>query len=285
MHRRVDTPVAGLVARKSLRAESPAALSVGNGYAALVPGNPTDSRRLERWESRTEWPLAAIAVVFLVAYAVDVLAQPDGATALAVEVIAWGSYVLFAADYVIRLSMADDRWRWIFRHLFDLAIVLLPLLRPLRLVRLAILIAALHRAVGNAIRGRVVIYTISAAVLVVFVASLAVLDSEREGADPHITNFGEALWWSITTITTVGYGDLTPVTATGRVIAVLLMIGGISLVGSITATLASWIVQRVADEQAAEQTVTTAHINRVLGEIDRLRAEVHRLGGPPDRNL
>ena len=226
-----------------------------------------------------EWPLATVAIIFLIAYAVDVLAQPQGAADVAVEVVAWTSYAIFAVDYVTRLCLATNRWRWFFHHLFDLAIVLLPLLRPLRLVRLVILISVLQRAVGNAIRGRVVIYTIAAAVLLVFVSSLAVLESEREAVDPHITDFGEAVWWSITTITTVGYGDLTPLTSTGRVIAVLLMIGGISLVGSITATLASWIVQRVADEQSADQTVTTAHVDQLLSEIRALRAEVTRLRG------
>jgi voltage-gated potassium channel len=237
----------------------------------------TEPHRLDSWERRTEWPLAAVAIVFLAAYAVDVLVQPRGAADLAVEVVTAASWVVFAVDYVVRLALATDRWRWFYRHLFDLAIVLLPLLRPLRLVRLVILIAALQRAVGHAIRGPVVIYTISAAVLLVFVASLAVLESERSAPDAHITTFGAAVWWAITTITTVGYGDLTPVTGTGRVIAVLLMIGGISLVGSITATLASWIVQRVADEQSAEEAVTTAHIDRLLDQISDLQAEIAEL--------
>lgn len=135
----------------------------------------------------------------------------------------------------------------------------------------------LQRAAGSAIRGRVVLYTVFGAVLLVFVASLAVLDAERPEPGAHITDFGEALWWSVTTITTVGYGDLTPITTTGRVIAVLLMIGGITLVGSITATLASWIVERVSDDRAADHAVTTGHIREVLDEIDQLRAEVRQL--------
>ena len=86
------------------------------------------------------------------------------------------------------------------------------------------------------------------------------------------------------TLITVGDGDITPVTTTGRVIAVLLMIGGISLVGSITATLASWIVQRVADEKSAEEQVTTAHVDHLLDEIRALRAEVAaQRGGGGDR--
>ncbi|WP_234880211.1 potassium channel family protein [Mycolicibacterium litorale] len=236
-------------------------------------------QRLDAWERRVEWPLAAVAVVFLGAYAVDVLAEPKGFADFAVGAVTAVSWVIFALDYFIRLSLAPDRWRWFYRHLFDLAMVLLPLLRPLRLLRLVILISVLQRAVGNAIRGRVVTYTVSAAVLLVFVASLAVLENERYAPEAKITGFGEALWWSITTITTVGYGDITPVTTAGRWIAVLLMIGGISLVGSITATLASWIVQRVADEDSVGRSVTTEHIDMLLAEIDALRGEVRSLRG------
>lgn len=233
--------------------------------------------KLQWWERRTEWPLAGVAVLFLGAYAVEVLVQPHGAGAVATRMVTAVSWAMFLIDYVVRLGLARNRWRWFSRHLFDLAIVVLPMLRPLRLLRLVTLIAVMQRAVGNAVRGRVVMYTVAGAVLLVFVASLAVLESERGHPDAHITHFGQALWWSVTTITTVGYGDLTPVTPTGRVIAVLLMIGGISLVGSITATLASWIVQRVSDEDAAANTVTTAHIGRLLDEIADLRGEIARM--------
>ncbi|AFM19099.1 Kef-type K+ ransport system, predicted NAD-binding component [Mycolicibacterium chubuense NBB4] len=243
----------------------------------------TAQTKLDAWEQRTEWPLAGAAVIFLVAYAVGVLDQPAGAAAAAVGMVTAVTWALFAMDYVVRLWLAPRRWRWFYRHLFDLAIVVLPLLRPLRLLRLVTLIAVLQRAAGRAIRGRVVLYTVSGAILLVFVASLAVLEAERGQPDAHIVNFADALWWSMTTITTVGYGDMTPVSTTGRVIAVLLMIGGISLVGSITATLASWIVQRVADEDNAGRVVTTAHIERLMDEIQQLRGEVQRLQGVPAR--
>lgn len=248
----------------------------------------TPQNTMEKWERRTEWPLAGVALLFLAAYAVDVLIRPHGTGADVTRAVTAVSWSLFIADYLVRLGLARNRWRWFYRHLFDLAIVVLPLLRPLQLLRLVTLITVMQRAVGNAIRGRVVMYTVAGAVLLVFVASLAVLESERGQPDAHITHFGQALWWSITTITTVGYGDLTPVTATGRVIAVLLMIGGISLVGSITATLASWIVQRVSDEDAAANMVTTEHIGRLLdeiadlrGEIAQMREEGRRSGGQP----
>jgi len=166
--------------------------------------------------------------------------------------------------------------------------VALPLLRPLRLLRLVVLIAALQKAIGGAIRGRVIVYTACSVVLLVYVASLAILETERFQPESKITTFGDAVWWSITTITTVGYGDLSPVTGVGRVIAVTLMIGGISLVGIVTATLASWIVQRVAEEDSAQQAATAAHIDALRDDvdlqIDSLRDEIHRLKDGPHRN-
>ncbi|MFN3001653.1 potassium channel family protein [Mycolicibacterium wolinskyi] len=231
-------------------------------------------RRLDNWEHRAEWPLAAVAAVFLAAYTVEVLVQPHGLAARAINMATLLTWAVFTADYVARLYLAPDRKQWFVTHLFDLMIVLLPLLRPLRLLRLIVLISVLQKAVGNAIRGKVVLYTISGAVLLVYVASLAVLQAERGAPDAHITDFGDAVWWAITTITTVGYGDMYPVTTTGRVIAALLMIGGISLVGSITATIASWIVQSVTVDETATAAATAAHINQLRAEIASLREEL-----------
>jgi voltage-gated potassium channel len=238
--------------------------------------------RLERWQSRTEWPLATVAVIFLGAYSVRVLAEPQGPAESALQLIIWVTWAVFAVDYVARLYLATNRARWFVRHLLDLAVVALPLLRPLRLLRLVVLVAALQKAIGGAIRGRVIVYTASSVLLLIYVASLAILDVERYEPDSKITTFGDALWWSVTTVTTVGYGDLSPVTGIGRVIAVLLMIGGISLVGVVTATLASWIVQRVAEEDTANQAATTAQIDALRTDLEQrietINAEIQALG-------
>lgn len=227
--------------------------------------------RLDRWEHRAEWPLAAVAALFLAAYSIEVLAQPRGLVAQLLTLVTWFAWAVFTADYAARLYLAPDRKDWFLRHLVDLAIVLLPLLRPLRLLRLVVLVGALQKAIGNAIRGKVIIYTISGAVLLVYVGALAVYEAERGAPDAHITSFGLAVWWAMTTITTVGYGDMYPVTTTGRVMASLMMIGGISLVGSITATIASWIVQTVSIDDQKQDAVTAAHIEDLRGEIAQLR--------------
>ncbi|MDZ4267848.1 MAG: potassium channel family protein [Mycobacterium sp.] len=239
------------------------------------------AERLQQWESRSEWILAAVAVTFLFVYSLQVLTTPSRPVSHLFDVTMTVLYLAFVVDYVVRLTLAPQRGSWFFRHLFDLAVVALPFLRPLRLLRLVVLVKVMHRAGGDAIRGRVAVYTAFSAILLVYVASLAMLETERSAPDATITNFGNAVWWSISTITTVGYGDTYPVTTTGRVIAVLLMIGGISLIGVITATVASWIVERVSEEDTASRAATAAQIDDLRDEIRQLSAQLEM--GQDDR--
>nr|WP_254925730.1 MULTISPECIES: potassium channel family protein [unclassified Rhodococcus (in: high G+C Gram-positive bacteria)] len=116
-----------------------------------------------------------------------------------------------------------------------LAIVALPVLRPLRLRRLLTLASLLQRSIGGALPGRVVTYAVAGTLMLVFVASLTMFDVKRAAPAGTIETFPDALWWAITTVTTVGYGDYWPTTATVRLIAVGLMVAGIALLGVVTA--------------------------------------------------
>jgi voltage-gated potassium channel len=158
---------------------------------------------MQTWERRTEWPLAVGAVFFLAAYAWPIL-EPDLASSWVglcrgVTWIVWGA---FGVDYLVRLTLARDRRRWFLRHLFDLVVLALPLLRPLRLLRLVVLLRFLNRSVASGLRGRVAIYVAAGSLLLAFVAALAVLDAERGNTGSNIVDFKDALWWSCTTMTT-----------------------------------------------------------------------------------
>lgn len=235
---------------------------------------------LERWVSRTQWPLAGCAVCFLVLYSVEVLGQPPDWLGRTISWLLMALYMPFVVDYVVRLALAENRLRWFVRHPLELAVVTLPFLQPLRFLRLIPVVRTLHGVFGNPVRGGVIAFTALAAVLLVYVSALAQLSYERTASDAQIKTFADALWWSVATITTVGYGDFTPVTGGGRVIAVFLMIGGITLIGVITGTVAHWIVDQVSADDKAQQAATVAHIEDLQDEIIRLRELVsERVGG------
>jgi voltage-gated potassium channel len=245
------------------------------------PGRSSDTRTrgtaLAAWEARLEVPLTLTAVAFLIAYAVDVLEQPHGAVQDGVQVVIWATWAVFAVDYVARLLLARERWHWFFHHLLDFATVVLPILRPLRLLRLITLLTLLQRAAGTRLRGQVAVYVIGSTTVLVGVASLAMLEAERSAPGAGITSYGQALWWAIVTITTVGYGDKIPVSDTGHFIAVALMIAGIALLGTVTAWLASWLVDRVADDNAESDAVTKAELSALTEEVAALRTALERV--------
>lgn len=235
-------------------------------------------QRADAWERRTAGPLTGLAVVFLAAYAVPIL-RPELPRAWhgACEVIDVTIWALFIADFTARFALHVDRMRFVRGHLFDLAVLVLPMLRPLRVLRLFTAVLVLTRRTQTWARGRLALYVGATTVLLVFVAALAVLDAERGAPDANITSFGEALWWSCVTITTVGYGDHFPVTTDGRLVALGLMMGGIGLIGFVTGSLATWIVERISVQDHDAQDATKSDIALVLAELSTLRAEVERL--------
>lgn len=242
----------------------------------LMAMTETDGPRLALWERRTGLPLTLLAVAFLMGYAwpiLDTNLPSQWETALGTfGAVIWS---VFVADYVIRVALAEQKRRWVRQHLFDLAVILLPMLRPLRALRVLTILGFLNRQTGAAFRGRVIAYVIGATAMVVFIAALAELDAERRGPDPNITTFPDALWWAATTITTVGYGDRYPTTGEGRLVGLGLMLAGIALLGVVTASFASWFLEKVAQLTAAEEK-TEVTLEHVLAELQELRSEVQR---------
>jgi voltage-gated potassium channel len=230
---------------------------------------------VRRWERAAELPLMIAAVVFLAAYAVPIL-HPDLPSWLLnlSRSLSWITWGIFVVDILVRLFLADERVRYLVRHWYDVLVLALPLLRPLRLLRLIPLLSVLNRRATIRLRGRVGIYVAGGASLLAFCAALAVLDAERSSPDANISDFGDAIWWAVTTMTTVGYGDHYPVTAAGRLVAFGLMIGGIALLGTVTATLASWLVETVAAEKEAGRGLT-GHGPAVGGQDRPTRRREH----------
>lgn len=124
----------------------------------------------------TEWPLTVLALVFLLAYSWEVLARTHVSLCETTINVIW---IVFIVDYVVSISLAHDRKTWFKNNLLLLISIMLPIFRPLRLLRLVAVLNVLNRTSGMAVRGRITLYVCSSVILLIYVGSLAELDVER----------------------------------------------------------------------------------------------------------
>ncbi|MFE2513288.1 potassium channel family protein, partial [Streptomyces naganishii] len=230
-----------------------------------------------RWERRTQRPLLLLALAFAAAYAVPIVNSSAGPSlTLGCTVVEWVVWGAFAADYLMRLGLAHGRREFVRTHWMDLCAVVLPILQPLRLLRLVSTLMLVGRRARMAEQIRLTTYVAGAVVGLLMFGSLAVLSVERDSPHGNIRTLGDAVWWSFTTMTTVGYGDHAPTTGLGRMLAVGLMLSGIALLGVVTANIAAWFIARFERDDVEERRQTEA-IELLTEEVRRLRAEVGAL--------
>lgn len=233
-----------------------------------------------RWEQYTQRPLLALAVAFAVAYAVPIVDHSAGhsltSACTVVEWVVWGA---FATDYLVRVGLSPRRKEFVRTHWLDLCAVVLPMLQPLRLLRMVSTLILVGRRARMASQIRLTTYVAGAVIGLLMFGSLAVLSVERDSPNGNIRTLGDAVWWSFTTMTTVGYGDHAPTTGLGRVIAVGLMLAGIALLGVVTANIAAWFIARFEKDDVEERRQTEA-IEALTEEVRALRAEVAALREP-----
>jgi voltage-gated potassium channel len=223
------------------------------------------SPRLATWRRRTDLPLLLLAVGSLPLLLLELvshrLTQNDQRFITAVNVII---FIAFAVDYLVELTITYKRSTYIRTQWASLIIVfsqllaLLPalgffgILRGVRALRVAgTLIRVIGIGTASREQGRK-FFKEKAASVAFGIAGLTLISSavgftmaEDVGDGRRIHSFFDALWWSASTITTVGYGDVYPVTAAGRVIAVFTMVVGISTLAVVTARIAQFLIAPV----------------------------------------
>jgi voltage-gated potassium channel len=240
-----------------------------------LPALARSQEAYDRFSAATDLPLTLLAVLWLSVLVLPlVINLPAGVVRLfdLTDVVIW---LLYAAEYLVRLYLSPSRTRFVTQHLVDLAVVVLPVLRPLRALRLlrlftlsraaVVLVNALTRVRGI-LTHRGLHFVLIGVTGIVVVGSGVELAFEQHAHGANIHNFGESLWWAIVTVTTVGYGGNYPVTTGGRCVAVVLMLVGIGLIGSLSATVASYFVEEKADEEKAD-------LGRRLDRIEQMLAQ------------
>ncbi|MER6096391.1 ion channel [Streptomyces sp. NPDC001728] len=212
---------------------------------------PPKPPRQERWDHRMEIPLAVASLVYLASYAVRVLARQHLPQlwldlCLTATLAAWAVFVL---DYAVRLRLSGQGvFRFVRTHLLDTVVLVLPLLRPVRMVSIYDRVQRRQDKPRLSLYARVMVYSGLTVALLGFAGALAVYQYEVGAPGATIRTFGDSVWWACSTLATVGYGDVTPVTPMGRVVAVGLMACGLALLGAVTGSFSSWLIQAFTRE-------------------------------------
>jgi voltage-gated potassium channel len=264
--------------RRSMPMWPPPSRLFGPGTRDLPPeGSGRRAAWLARWERRSQPPLLALAVIFAVAYATPILAphcpRPLHHAATITEWVVWAA---FGADYAVCLALAEHRWQFVRGNPLALLTVALPYLQPLRLLRVVAALLVIGQRVRIADQVRLTTYVVGSVFALLVFGALGVLDAERNVPGANIHTLGDATWWAFTTMTTVGYGDRSPTTGEGRLIAAGLMLSGIALLGVVTANIAAWFIERFQEEKE-EELHQQEILAELLVEIHALRDEVAEL--------
>ena len=244
--------------------------------------------------------LTILSLVVMVALLLPTLSK---STTQLLEIYDNGICVVFLLDFGLRLKRAPSKRGYFFRgrgwldllgsipsfSLFKYT-ALLRLARLSRVARITRLLRGKSKrdlvkdVLDN--RGRYAVFvTLLATMIVLAVSSVLVLQLESKSANANIKTGGEALWWAVVTITTVGYGDYYPVTPGGRLVATVVMFCGVGIIGSLASILASVLVPtpKASDPSANNQAdpnsqATLTDIRQSLTEIHRELAAIQRGG-------
>jgi len=245
---------------------------------------------LERYERISALPILICSFGFIVLWVGPIAFELSPAVRNALEITSWVLWSFFAIDYLTRFSLAPRKVTFVRKNVIDLLIVVLPLLAPLRVIsgfralRVLRAVTILSVAARAQKSSRNILNPQNVTVAIVIIATLALvaaaleLQFERGAPRANIRSFGDSIWWAMTTITTVGYGDKYPTTAEGRSVALALMLVGIGTTGLLSAGLTTFFL-------GGRQEQDNVDIVNRLERIETLLAQqsANHTAGPSQR--
>lgn len=218
--------------------------------------------------------LSALAILFL---EIDVLKDSNLIDEL--RTLDYIIIMFFAIDYFIGLYLAEDKKKYFKNNVLELISIIpfsiffqsLRVLLILRLLRALVFIKSGLEHMGKLFKSKGVLFIVVFSSILIFSISFLVYHFESPTND-NFGSYGDALWWAVVTTTTVGYGDIFPITTAGRFLASILMFTGIGFVGFISATLATYFMRNDEDDDVTQHVHDSAArliINK-MREIDKL---------------
>ena len=256
---------------------------------AVTPPSVKERYRsfIQRHEIAWELFFAALAVLFVGMAFIPV--APGSSEEATLETLEWIITGVFILEFGSRLWAAPSRSAYVRAHIVDLISCIPPArwlrwFRLLRLLRLVRAFAGVGRAVTSIdrlARHRGLVWLVVAWSAVMLLCSVGLYAAEN-GVNAAVRSPLDALWWGVTTMTTVGYGDVIPVTTEGRIAAGILMVLGIGLYSAITATVTSFLIAGPSTDLADQlERLATLHLDGRLTDDEYLQAKASLISRTP----
>ena len=221
---------------------------------------------LARIDRFTELPLLALAFVMIpliIGPLLWDLSPGEDATFIVLDTFIW---IAFAVDLSVKTVVAPHRWNFLKRHWIEVLIVIMPFFSPLRLLRLILYGSHAFKGARRLVH---VDFLIVYGMGLIMIVATVVTTVERDAEGATILSFPDALWWSLVTISTVGYGDMVPVTMTGKAMAIILMLGGIAFFAGVAGNFAS--------SMARKDNPHKDNLDELANEVRKLREDIYSL--------
>jgi voltage-gated potassium channel len=228
-----------------------------------------------------------LSILLLCALAADTVCDLPGQIRSLIHAVDTAVCVVLLTDFFARFYRAESKWAFLKWGWIDL-IASIPnlevlrwgrLVRVLRVIRLLRGIRSVHRVLTmvfqNRIQGGAVSLALMAFLMIAFSSASILVCERQEGA--NIKSAEDAVWWSIATMTTVGYGDKYPVTTEGRVVGIVLMIGGVGMFAGFSGLVASVFVGG-QDRKSDETKEILTRLDQLQAKLDALHRENQQVG-------
>jgi len=239
-----------------------------------------ENERAQFWDKVFQWPMLMLAVWMPFQFYLDFQGEMQSTGTAFFDWLVWWFFVV---ESVLLLSLVDNKWVYLRTNWMNVFIILagLPIilwgysplaaiLRSLRLLLMVGLIFRLAKTVRKILNKNQLGKTLLVSLLLIFISGTIIA-----AIDPAFKSPADGIWWALVTISTVGYGDFTPVSIPGRIFASVLIIAGVVLFSLVTANLAAYFVEKEVEKDVEEETKQEeAHLDLA---IDRLEQRLERI--------
>ena len=243
-----------------------------NVITGLAGVSPFETEVARTWAKRLEWPMIMVAFWIPIQWYLE---EVNMISVGAVRIGDWFVWFAFLLETLILLVLVHDKRQYLLNNWMNVAIILtgmliiwgytpvLSVLRSLRLLLVLGLLLRISRTLTKILRQNQLGNLLAFTLFMVVVSGILI-----SGFDPAIHDPWEGIWWALVSITTVGYGDVVPVSGPGKFFASLLIVLGIVVFSVLTATVSAYLIRRSEEERGEEIHDMLKDVQRRLERIE-----------------